>query len=117
VHLAWQRDEKLLEGVRYPMGSDRTGEVSRLFGVYRRDTGLDLRGTFLINPEGTVLCSEVNFYNVGRNIDEHLRKLEANIYLAEHANQACPATWKTEGDRTLKPSEKLVGRVFEALNE
>src|SRR5436190_13161950 len=33
VHMAWQREEKLLQGVRFLMGSDTTHAVSRLFGV------------------------------------------------------------------------------------
>src|SRR5512140_1977382 len=44
VHLAWQRDEKMLEKAKYPMGSDRTGAVSRLFGVYDDASGNALRG-------------------------------------------------------------------------
>ena len=115
VHLAWQRDEKMLERVKYPMGSDPTGKVSRLFGVYDEETGLDLRGTFIINPEGTLLNTEVNFYNLGRSIDELLRKISANIHLAANPAEACPAQWKQEGDKTLKPSAKLVGKVFEAM--
>lgn len=113
-HLAWRDTEKLLQNVNYLMGADPTGHVSRLFGVYDDKTGLALRGTFIINPEGKLVSAEVNFYNVGRNADELLRKMEANVYLAKHPDEACPAKWK-EGAKTLKPSEKLVGRVYEAL--
>ena len=55
VHLAWQKSEKELANVRYTMAADPTGNVSRMFGVYNEGNGLDLRGTFLINPEGTLL--------------------------------------------------------------
>lgn len=115
VHLAWQRDEKLLEDVKFTMGADPTGSVSSLFGVYDEQTGLDLRGTFIISPDGTLMNSEVNFYNLGRNVDEILRKIRANIHLANHPEEACPAQWKNEGDKTLKPAEELVGKVYEAL--
>lgn len=115
VHLAWKRDEKSLEKVRFPMAADPTGKVSRMFGVYDEATGLALRGTFIINPEGTVLNSEVNFYNMGRNVDELLRKLKANIYLSKHSEDACPAQWREEGDKTLTPSPDMVGKVYEAL--
>ncbi|MFN4320313.1 MAG: peroxiredoxin [Aquificaceae bacterium] len=114
THLAWQRSEKLLEKVRYLMGADPTGKVSRLFGVYDENTGLALRGTFIINPDGVLVGSEINFYNVGRNAEELLRKMKANAYLMSHPDEACPAKWK-EGEKTLKPSEELVGRVYEAL--
>ncbi len=115
VHLAWQRDEKMLEKAEYPMASDRTGAVSRLFGIYDETSGNALRGAFIINPEGILLNAEVNFFNLGRNVEELLRKLKANIHLAANPVEACPAQWKKEGDKTLKPSAKLVGKVFEAL--
>ncbi len=114
THLAWQRTEKLLEKVKYLMGADPTGKVSRLFGVYDEDTGLALRGTFIINPDGILVGSEVNFYNVGRNAEELVRKMKANAYLMSHPDEACPARWK-EGEKTLKPSQEMVGRVYEAL--
>jgi alkyl hydroperoxide reductase subunit AhpC len=116
VHLAWREHEKELGGVKYPMGSDPTGALSRMFGVYDEGSGLDLRGSFIINPEGTLLGSEVNFYNLGRNIDELLRKFKANVYLARKTSEACPSKWKDEGDKTLAPSAKMVGKVHEALN-
>jgi peroxiredoxin (alkyl hydroperoxide reductase subunit C) len=115
AHLAWRDSEKLLANVKYLMGADPTGTVSRMFGVYDENSGLALRGTFIINPAGVLASSEVNFYNVGRNADELLRKLEANVYLAAHPAEACPAKWH-QGAKTLTPNEKMVGKVFEALN-
>jgi peroxiredoxin (alkyl hydroperoxide reductase subunit C) len=117
VHLAWQREEKLLAGVKYLMGSDPTGKISRLFGVYDEGTGLALRGTFIINPDGKLVTSEVNFYNVGRSAAELLRKAQANVYLSAHPEEACPANW-SQGAKTLKTGHNeaaLVGRVAEAL--
>ncbi len=113
-HLAWQQSERLLKGVKYLMAADPTGKVSRMFGVYDEATGLALRGTFLINPEGKLVASEVNFYNVGRNASEFLRKVKANVYVASHTDEVCPANW-TEGEKTLKPSAKLVGKVYESI--
>lgn len=113
-HLAWQQSEKLLQNVKYPMGADPTGVVSKMFGVYDESTGLALRGTFIISPEGKVAASEVNFYNVGRNASELLRKVKANTYLAIHTDEVCPANW-TEGKKTLKPSAKMVGKVYESI--
>jgi peroxiredoxin (alkyl hydroperoxide reductase subunit C) len=117
THLAWREHEKELAKVNYPMGSDPTGNVGRMFNVYDEGSGLTLRGTFIINPEGVLLGSEVNFYNLGRNIDEMMRKFKANIYLAKKANEACPSKWKDDGDKTLvNPGAKMVGKVHEALN-
>jgi peroxiredoxin (alkyl hydroperoxide reductase subunit C) len=88
--------------------------VSRLFGVLDENAGLALRGSFIIDPKGTLLNAEVNFFNMGRNMSELLRKLKANIYLSKHGDEACPAQWSAEGDVTLKPGAALVGKVHEA---
>ncbi|MBL8694464.1 MAG: peroxiredoxin [Planctomycetes bacterium] len=116
THLAWQREEKELANVRYHMGADRTGAVSKLFGVYMEGNGLALRGTFVISPEGKLTNSEVNFLNVGRNMDELVRKVKANTYLAKAPGEVCPAKWSNPGDKTLKnPGPQMVGRVHEHL--
>jgi peroxiredoxin (alkyl hydroperoxide reductase subunit C) len=116
THLAWRKSEKELSKVQYQMASDPTGRLSRMFGVYDEDTGLALRGTFIINPDGVLLNAEVNFYNLGRNIDELMRKFKANLYMVRKTNEVCPSKWRDEGDPTLKdPGAAMVGRVHEAL--
>lgn len=115
-HLAWRQSERLLQNVKYCMAADPTGHVAKLFGVYDAASGLALRGTFIISPAGKLVSSEVNFFNVGRNADELVRKVEANLYLQDHPAEACPAKWKV-GAKTLKPSEKMVGKVYEALQD
>lgn len=115
VHLAWKEKEKELASVKYLMGSDAPGRLGRLFGVWDEEQGLHLRGTFLIAPDGKLMNAEVNFFNLGRNIEELMRKLKANIYLGRKKTEACPSKWREEGDKTLRPNPKLVGRVHEAL--
>ncbi len=116
AHLAWRNSERLLEQVKYTMAADPTGKVSRMFGVHDEGSGLALRGTFLISSVGKLVSSEVNFYNVGRDMGELLRKLKANVHLEKHPAEACPARWQP-GQQTLRPSEKMVGKVYEALNK
>lgn len=115
THLAWHANDKMLSDVKYPMGADPTGNISRLFGVYEEESGLAYRGTFIINPEGVLVSSEINFNNVGRSSKEFMRKFKAFLYVNAHPNEACPAKWE-EGSKTLKPSEKLVGKVFDELS-
>ncbi len=117
VHLAWQRDEQSLAKVKYSMGADPTGNLAKMFGVYDDETGLALRGTFIISPDGTLMNAEVNYYNMGRNVDELMRKFKANLHLSKNTQQGCPAKWKDKGDKTLTPSAKLVGKVHEALEK
>jgi peroxiredoxin (alkyl hydroperoxide reductase subunit C) len=114
AHLAWRNSERLLKDVKYAMAADPTGAVSRLFGVYDPASGLALRGTFIINPSGQLVSSEVNFYNVGRDADELLRKLQANVHLLANPTEACPAKW-TPGAKTLHPGKDIVGNVAAAL--
>jgi alkyl hydroperoxide reductase subunit AhpC len=114
AHMMWRNTEGLLKNVRYTLAADTTGAVSRLFGVYDAATGLALRGTFIINPEGKLVSSEVNFYNVGRNAAELVRKMEANVHLVANPAEACPAKW-TPGAKTLKPGKDIVGNVAGAL--
>ena len=117
VHLAWHKHERELANVKFQMAADPTGNLAKMFGVYDEGTGLSRRGTFIINPERVLLNSEVNSYNMGRNIDELMRKFKANLYLSKKADEGCPSKWKEEGDKTLRPSAKMVGRVHEALND
>ena len=113
-HMVWRNTEGLMKNVKYTLAADTTGTVSRLFGVYDAATGLALRGTFIINPEGKLVSSEVNFYNVGRNAAELVRKMEANVHLIANPSEACPANW-TPGAKTLRPGKDLVGNVAAAL--
>ena len=41
---------------------------------------------------------------------ETVRKLKAAQYTAAHPGEVCPAKWK-EGEKTLKPSIDLVGKI------
>jgi peroxiredoxin (alkyl hydroperoxide reductase subunit C) len=116
VHLAWKDAEGGLADVEFPMGADPTGKLARMFGVYIEDAGVSLRGTFIISPEGKLMNSDCNFLNMGRNIDELMRRFKANLYLAKKTAEGCPAKWKDEGDATLTPGPELVGKVHETLH-
>ena len=114
VHLAWCKDEPLMKDFKWKMAADPTGTISRIFGVYDENTGLALRGTFIINPDGILVGSEVNHYPVGRNADELVRKIKAFQHVYKHPDEACPAKWEP-GKKTLKPGADIVGRVGEVL--
>jgi len=114
VHYAWQNSEKLLANIKYPMAADPTHIVSKTFGVYDEASGLSLRGTFIIDPDGKLVASEVNYFPVGRNSDELVRKLKAFKYVRENPANVCPAKWQP-GKKTLTPGKDLVGRVGDRL--
>lgn len=115
VHMGWQETERLLKDVSYPMASDLRGRLASMLGVLDENSGLAYRGTFIIDPDGTLVSSEINFNNVGRNMEELLRKFKAFVHCRKNPSEVCPAKWKP-GAKTLRPSEKLVGKVYEQLS-
>ena len=79
--------------------SDLGANISRDYGVLN-DIGLALRGTFLIDSNQVLKHLSINDPDVGRNMDEYLRLVEAFNYAAEHG-EVCPARWRKAGDATM----------------
>jgi peroxiredoxin (alkyl hydroperoxide reductase subunit C) len=110
VHKAWQDNSPAIGKVKFPMGADPTGEISKMLGVYIPEEGLALRGSFILNPEGEIKSMEVNDNSIGRSAKELLRKLRAAKFVAENDGLVCPASWEPGAD-TLKPGEDLIGKI------
>jgi len=110
VHKAWHDASDTIKKIKYPMLADPTGKLSRDFDVYLEDQGLALRGSFIVNPNGEIVAYEVNADNIGRDASELLRKVQAAQFVWEHGDEVCPAKWKP-GEKTLKPSLNLVGKI------
>ena len=75
-HQAWAnvpRNKGGIQGIKTPILGDFTKTISRDYGVLFEANGAALRGTFIINPEGTVVHSSVNFFPVGRSVSEAAR--------------------------------------------
>ena len=110
VHKAWHESSERIGKVQYPMIGDPTGRLAKELDVYIEDAGQAERGTFVINPEGEVVLYEVSAGNIGRNADELFRKVQAAQFVHEHGDEVCPAKWQP-GEKTLKPSFDLVGKL------
>tara|TARA_Y100000034_G_scaffold88501_1_gene106242 strand:+ start:2556 stop:3116 length:561 start_codon:yes stop_codon:yes gene_type:complete len=110
VHKAWHDASESIKKIKYPMAADPKGEVCRAFGTYIDDEGLSFRGTFIINPDGELISYEMHNNDIGRNIKETLRKLQAAIFTRDNPGQVCPARWEP-GSQTLKPGVDLVGKI------
>src|SRR3546814_660387 len=95
--------------IKYPMIGDPTHEISSNFEILR-PTGLADRGTFIVDPQGVIQAIEITAEGIGRDALELLRKVKAAQYVAAHPGEVCPAKWK-EGEKTLKPSLDLVGKI------
>ena len=99
-------------GVPYPMLSDTGGKIGRAYGVYSDEKGVNLRGRFIIDPDGIIQAIEVLTSAVGRNVTELLRQVKAfQVVRKTHGIEATPAGWQP-GDSTIKPGPDLVGKVW-----
>ena len=110
VHKAWRDASDRIKKIKYPMLADPTHTLARDFDVLIEEDGMAERGTFVVNPEGRIVAYEVHAGNIGRNVDELLRKVQALQYVAEHGEQVCPARWRP-GAATLTPGLDLVGKL------
>lgn len=110
AHKAWADTSPAIKKVKYVMIGDPTGSITRNFDVMIEEAGLALRGTFVIDPEGQIKVCEIHDLGIGRDAGELLRKVKAAQYVASHPGEVCPAKWK-EGEKTLKPSLDLVGKI------
>jgi alkyl hydroperoxide reductase subunit AhpC len=114
THKIWQEQElsKMVPGgVPFPMLSDPGGRIGRVYGIYDDTAGVDIRGRFLIDPDGIIQAMEVLTPPVGRNVMELVRQVRAFQHVRQ-TGEATPSGW-TPGRVTLKPGPELVGKVFE----
>jgi alkyl hydroperoxide reductase subunit AhpC len=112
-HKIWQAEEleKMVKGgVPYPMLSDAGGRIGRVYGVYDAASGVDLRGRFIIDPDGVIQAMEVLTPSVGRNVAELIRQVQA-FQLVRNSGVATPSGWQP-GKTALSPNPALVGAVW-----
>ena len=98
THKAWintPRDENGLGDLNYPLAADTNHAVTKEYGVLIEEEGVALRGLFIINPEGELQYQTVFHNNIGRDVDETLRVLQAL-----QTGGLCPVNWKP-GQKTL----------------
>jgi peroxiredoxin (alkyl hydroperoxide reductase subunit C) len=102
-HFAW-RETPVEKGgigrINFPLVADITKQIARDYDVLLNDS-VALRGSFLIDKDGTVRHAVVNDLPLGRNVDEMLRMVDAMLFTNEHG-EVCPAGW-TKGDEGMKP--------------
>lgn len=93
-HQAWFNTDPRLQDVAYPVLADTSRALSEGFDVVA-DDGTALRATFIVDPSGVVRHLQVNDLEVGRNVEETLRLLQAM-----RTGERCPVAW-TPGQETL----------------
>jgi len=115
THKIWNEEElsKMIGGnLPFPMLSDSGGRIGTVYGVYDEAAGVDIRGRFIINPDGVILAMEVLTPEVGRNFAELIRQVKAFQHVRA-TGEVTPAGWRP-GQPTLKPGPHLVGKVWQA---
>ncbi len=114
-HKIWQEEElskMVTGGVPYPMLSDQGGRIGEVYGVYDAEAGVDIRGRFIIDPDGIIQAMEVLTPSVGRNVAELIRQLKAFQHVRQ-SGEVTPSGWQP-GKPTLKPSPALAGKVWQS---
>jgi len=119
VHKMWNDYElaKMVDGgIPFPMASDQAGNIGRAYGVWDESQGIELRGRFIIDPDGVIQAMEVMTPPVGRKLAESIRQIKAFQLVRESGGaDATPAGWE-EGDPVLTPGPDLVGNVWKVWN-
>ena len=96
VHLAWRQHNDKLTDLPFPMLADVKRELTTALGILDPVEGVAQRATYIIDPEGIIRFSMVTDLNVGRNVKEVIRVLDAL-----QTDELCPCNWE-KGQETLK---------------
>jgi len=108
THKAWFESDPRLANISYPVIADTGHQVSGAFDVLLED-GAALRGTFIIDPEGILRHVSINELDVGRNVNETLRVLQAL-----RTGELCPVDWKP-GQSTLTTYDEWLAKALPRL--
>jgi peroxiredoxin (alkyl hydroperoxide reductase subunit C) len=77
VHLAWRNADPNLKKLRFPMLADTSKSLAKDLGILEKENKIAYRATYIIDPNGVIQHVSVNGLNVGRNVAETLRLLDA----------------------------------------
>ena len=111
-HFAW-RETPVNQGgigrVKMPLVADLTKDIARAYDVLL-DESVALRGSFLIDADGTIRHAVINDLPLGRNIDEMIRMVDTMIFTNENG-EVCPAGW-IKGDEGMKADTEGVAEYL-----
>lgn len=95
VHLAWRNDHKDLKDLKFPLIADTSKSLADSLGILTDTEKVAYRVTYIVDPDGIIrwVCS--NDLDVGRNVPEVLRVLDAL-----QTDELCPCNWE-KGKETI----------------
>ena len=121
-HIKWVEWIEKSLGVRipFPIIADPGGEVSRKLGfLHAQSATHTVRSVIIVDPEGTIRAILYYPQEVGRNMDEILRLIDA-LQTADKYKVATPANWRP-GDPVIIPppttQEEAEKRLQEAAQQ
>jgi len=111
-HFAW-RETPVEKGgigrINFPLVADLTKNIARDFDVLLNDA-VALRGSFLIDGNGTVRHAVINDLPLGRNVDEMIRMVDA-MQFTDEFGEVCAAGWQ-KGDEGMKATTEGVAEYL-----
>jgi peroxiredoxin (alkyl hydroperoxide reductase subunit C) len=109
-HLAWVNNVREKTGVYFdfPIIADIDMKVSKLYGMLQPNESetAAVRAVFFIDPSKKIRLIMYYPLNVGRNMDEILRVLEA-LQTSDKHKVSMPLNWK-KGDKVIVPPPKTL---------
>jgi peroxiredoxin (alkyl hydroperoxide reductase subunit C) len=110
-HIKWVEwiKEKLGTEIQFPIIADDTGKVAEMLGLIHPEKGTNtVRAVFVVDDKGKIRVIIYYPQELGRNIDEILRAVEA-IQVSDKYGVAMPANWPDNeivGDNVIIPPAK-----------
>jgi peroxiredoxin (alkyl hydroperoxide reductase subunit C) len=118
-HLAWVKNVRERAGIYFDFHiiADIDMKVSKLYGMLQPNESetADVRAFFFIDPTKKIRLIMYYPINVGRNMDEILRVLEA-LQISDEHKVAIPLDWK-KGDKVIIPPPKNLAEMNDRLND
>ncbi len=109
-HLGWVSNVREKTGVYFdfPIIADLDMKISKLYGMLQPNESetAAVRAVFFIDPKKKIRLIMYYPLNVGRNMDEILRALEA-LQISDKYKVAMPLDWK-KGDKVIVPPPKTL---------
>jgi peroxiredoxin 2/4 len=116
-HLAWVNNvrEKTNVYFDFPIIADIDMKVSKLYGMLQPNESetAAVRAVFFIDPSKKVRLIMYYPLNVGRNMDEIIRVLEA-LQVSDEYKVAMPLNWR-KGDKVIVPPPKTLDEMNERM--
>ncbi|HHB78672.1 MAG TPA: peroxiredoxin [Saprospiraceae bacterium] len=119
AHLGWVNNVRNTTGVYFdfPIIADIDMKVSKLYGMLQPNESetAAVRAVFIIDPAKKIRLVMYYPLNVGRNMNEILRALEA-LQTSDKYGVAMPLDWK-KGDKVIVPPPQNLEEMEQRLND